>query len=693
MDNLDRLMYFTGVAADYHDYSGQFHSFDRELRCRVLTLCGYNIEDPEAVDAAVYQIDAAPWRQWLRPFMIIEQGQPIPIHCSPDSMARPLSLKLSFEMGGQRQQAVVPQELTETGEYWIGDVRYSRRAAQLADLPLGYHQLSVTDLSGHCENATLVVCPVRAYQPASGANRKVWGVGCQLYSLRSDRNHGIGDFSDLKVLIKSLASLGADFVALNPLHALCNDENTVSPYSPSDRRFLNPLYISLQEVPQWSSQYVQKKLRQHDLEAVGEALRQEDYIDYSAVARFKFQILYWFFQGFKELSASDSEQLRFAEFVNSNVALQGFAEYELNNNCYLPSEAQDPTFICYLQWLAHEQLSHCQQYAIACGMETGLLGDLAVGSVGAGFEAVSQPSLFLPQASIGAPPDPFADQGQNWGLPVVNPVEMKRTHFHHFIQLLRENMKHCGALRVDHAMSMMRLWWCLNSNESSGFQGIYVYYPMDDLINLLKLESVRSRCAIVAEDLGVVPESFREKMAASGLLANNLFYFDQYCDQYLTPPHAQQVDALLMITNHDVPTLKDWWDGSDLLRRQSLGLIVSDDELQSLRVERTQEKQKILDWLHASKRLPEHWSEADAGREFDAELCEAIHVNAASGRSVLMMLQLEDLQLMTEPVNIPGTHLEYPNWRRKQKYTLEDIFQAPRTVQLLGNVARARSHD
>lgn len=679
MEELEKLFYLTGISAEYLDYHGTCRQVPPAWRRRALELLGCDPDDPEALRSAVEALDVAPWRQWLGDCEIVDATRSrVTVRCRPEDLQRDFFWQLTCEAGERREGAFCPGELEETGDYIADGIRYSARALPLGELPAGYHhlQLSVDDARA---DATLVAAPERC-AGLDGDRPRLWGLGCQLYSLRSEHNWGIGDFGDLSELISLASRAGADFVLLNPLHAPCaGDEAMASPYSPSDRRFLNPLALDPAREPEWP-EVAEHVLGEPELGEL-QALRGEPLVDYPRVATLKYRVFAALYRTFSR-SASAERRQSLATFVaDGGAALEAFVAHECRHN---PRVAGQPELVRYLQWCAEAQLAGCQAEARGLGMRLGLVRDLAVGAVGEGAEVQSQPQLYLSGASIGAPPDPLAPQGQSWGLPVLHPLQVRAGDYAAFITLLRRNMRSCGALRVDHAMALLRTWWSLPAEAPDA--GLYVYYPSEALMALLRLESRRADCLIIGEDLGVVPAAFRASMRRDGLLGNALLYFERRDDGAFLAPGEQRDDALLMVSNHDVPTLADWWSAGDLLRRERLGLMADGSELEQALEERTRDRQRLLDWLAAEGLRP-----AGDCDSFDMVLCTAIHRACARGRAPLLMVQLEDLQLLTEPVNIPGTSREYPNWRRKQAETTARIFATPAVRELLAAVARERS--
>ncbi|WP_165954141.1 4-alpha-glucanotransferase [Seongchinamella unica] len=696
MNELEKLLYLTGVSTEYTDYHGNRRAVPGEDRLQALREMGYDPDDPASVNRAVFELDAAPWLQWLRPFYIVDQDQPvIHLHSHPQRRAEKLFWEVDTEYGTQVEGSCVPAELPETGEYHIDDCRYSAHALALGELAPGYHQLRISNGSRQ-ETAELIVSPRHCQDIPEGDGQRLWGISCQLYTLRSQRNWGVGDFSDLLQLIELAAARGADLVGLNPLHAALSDEKyAASPYAPSDRRFLNPLYIDPQRMADMDElRTLGRDPLTPDREARCAGLRDLPLVDYDAVNALKyevFELLYAHF-GATHLEAGTPRGRQFQRFLHEQGAdLEAFSAFEAVHNRHARRYADSPHFFAYLQWQAQAQLADCHTHALAMGMRIGLMRDLAVGSVPPGCEVQGAPELFVSNATIGAPPDPFADQGQDWGLPALNPVTLRQQQFGHFISLLRSNMSAAGALRIDHAMALSRLWWCLPGSEpGSTGGGLYVYYPRDEMLALLRLESRRNACMVIGEDLGVVPQEFREQMHNGRIYGNRVLYFDEYLDGRLVEPGEKQPDALFMVTNHDVPTLADWWSADDLRRRRQLGLIVNDDALQTQLEGRCRHRERLLEWLAGCSLLPAGRAGDGIDRAFDMELCEALHRAAARGASRLVLLQLEDLQLLREPVNIPGTDREYPNWRRKQQLDTSEVFADPAVQGLLDAVNEER---
>ncbi len=696
VNDQEKLLYLCGVASEFLNYSGERCVVPQDDRLRLLRLAGHSIDSPAAVAEEIFELDVSHWLKGLKAVSVTSADARVSLYNAPELLAQRLHWEVLTEQGQQHHGSVIPRDLAECGEYHYNGTRYSARELPLGKLALGYHTLRIRQDSREI-TASLIVCPVRAFDVATDnrANDKLWGISCQLYSLRSARNWGVGDFADLRELITLAAAEGADIVGINPLHALCSTKpDSVSPYSPSDRRFLNPLYIALDEVAEYQQAPSIRTLSDAaDFQVQLRALRDLDWVDHHAVCTLKYQILELAFSEFLSRH-SKSESARGREFeafvVEQGEALQQFADFEQQHNIYARQHRADGRFYCYLQWLARQQLEACQHTAIAAGMRIGLMGDFAVGAVAEGCEVSANASLYVSACSVGAPPDAYSSEGQNWGLPAMDPVALRRNRYHNFIDLMRANMRGVGALRIDHVMSLQRLWWCFPIEAGAQSKGVYVYYPMQDLLSILCLESQRNRCLIVGEDLGVVSPEVRQAMQQCGLYGNDLFYFTQYLDGRFWPLAERRREALLAVTSHDVPTLFDWWSEQDITRRFELGVIKALEERDELYRQRERDKRHLLQWLAHHQLLPPDRQDADLRKPMDMALCESVHRACARSTSRLMLLQLEDLQLLQAPINIPATSQEYPNWRRKQGLNTVEIFAREEAKRVLAAVAAER---
>lgn len=586
-------------------------------------------------------------------------------------------------------------------------------------LPLGYYQLTLTQGEQHW-SCRLVIAPKRCYEPdALLAGKKLWGACVQLYTLRSDRNWGIGDFGDLRAMVAKVAERGGAFVGLNPIHALypANPESA-SPYSPSSRRWLNVVYIDVNAVADFQlSAAAQQWWRKAATQKLLVKARNSDWVDYRSVTQLKLAALKLAFPQFQARNEQDALQQAFAHFVaegGSSLYQQAVfdalhahlsaqdrnmwgwpvwpEEYRQNNSAavaaFCQRYADEIRFYLWLQWLAASQFAECFAESRALQMPIGLYRDLAVGVAEGGAETWCERELYCMKVSVGAPPDNLGPLGQNWGLPPMDPHRMAARGYQPFIDLLRANMTHSGALRIDHVMALLRLWWIPYGETAN--HGAYVSYPLDDLLALLALESQRHRCMVIGEDLGIVPLEIVGKLRDSGVYSYKVLYFEHDVEGRFRAPRVYPVQAMATVTTHDLPTLRGYWQSNDLVLGNKLGLYPDAQVLKTLFADRELAKQGLLDGLHRYGCVPQKVGKKAALLSMSPLLNRGLQRYVADSASALLGLLPEDWLDMAQPVNIPGTSDQYPNWRRKLSHTLEEMFDDRQLNQLLKDLDKRR---
>ncbi|MDF0532769.1 4-alpha-glucanotransferase [Shewanella sp. A32] len=718
--DLEKLLYLQGVGNGFVDCDGHHHTTpatDREAILRAM--CHAELADvgEQAFAAWVSQriasLDARPWQDFLPPFQWCYADALVIRVRVPEVYSGQLTLNIDTEDGTHLSTVCSVADTPVTGDYYTENQLYLERELVLSELVAehallsigeGYHQLTITAASAMpagmntaLSRGLWMVAPRRSYAAdlPQQLSYKPWGVSVQLFSLWSSvasepRHSGIptqiGDFRALAEFIRIMAAQGADFIQLNPLHALpLQDAEAASPYSPYDRRRIHPLYISTSLCPEACQADWQKTLPKRMPVNNNGTL----WIDYPAAFKIKVTKLKALFKVFSGYPSEHPRRKALAAFVrDAGEDLQFYAKTQAQE--VTAPWLKNPEFYLYLQFVAEEQLAFCQELAKDSGMHIGLVRDLAVGAIGTGAEVRQHPRQFCTQASIGAPPDPFAPQGQNWGLTPLDPIGLRQANFGHFITLLRRNMHHCGALRIDHMMGLFRLWWWPVTADADQHGGTYVYYPFDCMMAILLLESQRAGCMLIGEDLGLVPTEIIEPMRRAGIFSNELFYFcvdESRLPQYagFKPPSEYKPHALMMLANHDVPTMAAWWQGKDLLARHRLGLY-SDNELQQAQLRRSHKRKGLLQWLRDM-----------TGQDFavDVEFCTLLPHWAgavAAGASELYSVALADLLAEADAVNIPGTSTEYPNWRRRYSIPLEHLSKNSIFTHTLTAVRNARHH-
>ncbi len=551
--------------------------------------------------------------------------------------------------------------------------------------------------------------PGHCFIPESfAAGRRAWGIAVQLYSLRSARNWGIGDFTDLARIAVIAAGHGAVLVGLNPLHARhLSRPDEASPYSPSSRICIDPMYIDVEAVPDFGECDAAVAMAAAPaFRARLQTLRDAPLVDHRSVCEVKLQVLRTVFASFRatHAHADDSRRRDLAAFVLAQgEPLARFAEFEalrlsraadglpaLDWQAW-PDGWRDPdsaalarfrleaadeiAFQMYLQWEAARQLDDAAAAARAGGLELALYRDLAVGAARDSAEAWGDQELIATRISVGAPPDQFSRSGQNWGLPPWNPRVLAARDYRPFAALLAANMAGAGALRIDHVMALMRLFWI--PDGMAGSEGAYVRQPFDALAAVLAEESRRHRCMIIGEDLGSVPDGLRERLHGLGLLSYRVLLFERHweSDGRFRLPGEYPQQALATVATHDMPTIADFWRFGDIARRAALGLFQDDAAREQEIARRHDERWKVLALLHDLGLAP-------ADPEDTQQIAEALHAAVARTPSMLAVVQLDDVLGETEPANIPGTNREYPNWRRKLSRTLDEIACDPRLERL-----------
>lgn len=582
----------------------------------------------------------------------------------PDLARRAQELALTDEADQVRFLAVGPEDgVAEPLVLPDGRTVRTRRLA-LPPLPAGRYTLAWRDV-----RCRLMVAPPFCHRPALlRAGGRAWGIAAQLYSLRRSPkgrdmgDTGLGDFTALGELIAAAAAAGAATIGLNPINALFPaDRERACPYAPSDRRFLDPIYLDIAAAPlPLAAPGVRRALAAGTPALV--ALAGREMVAYTEVWNAKRAVL-------EAAFAAGDPGADFAAFCAAGgTALENFARFEAIAEARgepdwrrWPAGLRDPAspavaaaappervrFAQYLQYLADRQLAAAT--AAGSGMAMGLYRDLAVGTAPDGAEAWAAGDLLLPGVSIGAPPDSFAPQGQVWGLPPPDPRVQRQRGFADQAGLLAANMRHAGALRIDHAAGLARLF--VIPDGATGAEGTYLAYPLADQLAQVKLESNRARCLVVGEVFGPVPDGFLETLGRAEVLSYQVLRFAQDGNGALRPPVRWPAAATACAATHDVATLRGWWEGADIAEREKLGLTDA-AAAAAERISRTHDREALRALL--------------AAEGIDAsDLLVAVHTLLARTPCQIVLVQADDLAGETLSVNLPGTDRQRPNWRRR----------------------------
>ncbi len=674
---LERLAAAHGVSASYVDFAGTRIAVSASAVVSALAALGVDATSPAVVSHALLEGEAAPWRRLIPASVIVRGRSGEVVTHAPEGVD--VVLQLELEDG-------TTLDLPLSGEVTGRRDGLARRAAALVDLPLGWHRLRATAGSDSAESV-LVVAPDRIELP-DGLDR-TWGWMVQLYSLRSADSWAMGDYGDLRTIVERAASDGAGVVLLNPLHA----ETPVlpvaaSPYSPSSRRFRSAVSLRMSAVPEYAT-------APEGVRAAVDALRPEtevDRIPRDPVWRAKLAALELLWPSHR------------AEPLRSWRAAQGRPLEEFALFCALAQEhgvpwqswpedvrrpdgpgiaqarerfAERTAFWCWVQLLVDEQLAGLGQ-----DMIVGVVHDLAVGVDAGGADAWALQDALALGTTIGAPPDSFNQQGQDWGLPPWRPDRLAELGYLPFRDVVRGVLRHAGGLRIDHVMGLFRLWWV--PSGASAAEGTYVSYDADALLAVLALEAERAGAIVIGEDLGTVEDRVRSALTATGVLGSSVLWFETEGEQFLPPEQWREL-SLATVTTHDLPTAAGFLAEEHVRVRHELGQLGLSLEQEQERVRK--DRHALLRRLDDGGLLERH----------DGDVVLAMHAMLTESPSRLVLAALGDAVGDLRQPNLPGTVDEYPNWRLPvadgsgRPLDLEELLDRPEVRRLSALLAEGVS--
>lgn len=554
-----------------------------------------------------------------------------------------------------------------------------RDAITLPPLPSGVYTLTAT-ASGRTEVVTVLAAPHRLPDIASltGADR-LWGMTLALYGLQSPRNTGLGDFEDLAQIAEIAAGQGAGFLGTNPLHNMgYADRDAISPYSPSHRGFLNTSYIALDQIV---------GLEGADIPAADfAALRDAQTLQYADHKDAHSTALEALFKVFKSKGTRPAKAAFKAFKEDGGARLLEFATFEAVSQTHgpdwrvWPDNPKPPAktkldYHMWLQWVAATQLEQAQSRVKAAGMPLGLYLDLAVGSRRDGAEAWCEQDAIAQGVSVGAPPDHLSPEGQNWNLAAFSPRKLRATRYAALRRILGQTMRHAGLIRIDHVLGLNRSFWI----PDNGSPGAYIRQPYDSLLAVIKIEAERHGCAVIGEDLGLVPEGFRDTMWGHGFYGYSVLQYEKDDHGAFRDPRHMPSQVLSCFATHDTPTAAGFATGRDI------------------------DWWETLSWVDADAAAHMRQSRAEDVATFpqDQPFAQAVHDRLAHAAADLVAVQLDDVLNVSEAQNLPGTIDQHPNWRRKYDVPLDKLAQDPRlaaTAQIMYAAGRAptkedQSHD
>ncbi|MET4226187.1 4-alpha-glucanotransferase [Oerskovia enterophila] len=695
-----------GVAPDFWGFDGERRPVSAQTLVAVLEALGVPASSPEKVAVSLEHSEDDTWRQMLPPTVVVRQGvgARFPVHVTDGAQVEVWVELEPPEAPGYRSTAPAVRErrdLPQVDDYVeprTVDGRAVGRAtfAVPEDLPLGWHEIHATS-DGTQARATLVVTPQRLELPdplRSGG--RAWGLMTQLYSVRSRASWGVGDLADLADLAWLGAHrAGADFVLVNPLAAAePRTPMTPSPYLPTSRRFVNPLYIRVEDVRETGYlTAADRSLVEWAFDPVRDLSSDPGPIDRDAAWEAKKAALEVVFAAPRStarqaaLDAFRAEQGKGLEDFATWCALadhfgdQDWPPYALDPSspgvAALREQLDDQVdFYCWLQWVADEQLEVAQRTAREAGMSIGVMHDLAVGVHPHGADAWAHRGVLAGGVTVGAPPDMYNQQGQNWSQPPWHPQALAKAGYAPYRDLLRTVLRHAGAIRVDHIIGLFRLWWIPGAARADA--GAYVRYDHEALIGILCLEAQRAGAVVIGEDLGVFEPWVRDYLTERGILGTSVLWFEKGEGGHPLPPEAYRRLALATITTHDLPPTAGYLAGEHVDLRERLGLLT--EPAYVVRREAREERDTMVALLVERGLVGEDPSER--------ELVEALHVLVAQSPAVLLGVSLADAVGERRTQNQPGTDQEYPNWKvplgdpSGNVVLLEDLFDNARLLSL-----------
>ncbi|HWR97687.1 MAG TPA: 4-alpha-glucanotransferase [Candidatus Methanoperedens sp.] len=721
--HLELLAGACGIEPAWRDNWGTVHPTAPRTAAGLLAAMGIAAEPPAAARRSLARLSEAAWCETLPPVLVVRAA--VPPERFPVALPRSaggagagrnapdFTVELIEEGGARRGASHAAGEITSLGTRRYRSGTWERFGVPLPrPFPLGYHALRVTTRRGGHEvlagEVPLIACPERCWSPPEEAGGgRAAGLGVALYGLRSGRNAGVGDIHDLRRLTRwAVRELGVSFIGLNPLHATRNRfPHNHSPYLPLSGLFANHLYLALEEIPDFAASAEARALMARGGGLLAR-LRAAEHVPYDAADRFKLRVLRALFAEFLarcwHAPGGSGRRRRFEDYLaREGAALERFALFRAldahlgtpGSACWSwrlwPEEYRRPDapgaraflaehreailFWQYLQWQLDEQLADLDRDAREAGLSLGYYHDLAMAVDEHGADAWSDQALFAEGARVGAPPDDFNAAGQDWGFPPPHPEADRSRGYPAFREQVRRACRHAGLLRIDHVMRLARLFWIPAGLPAAA--GAYVRYRRDELFGIVALESVRNRTVIVGEDLGVVPDGFREEMAAAGLCSCRLLWFERRNDGAYLPPEAYPRDAMVSITTHDLATLAGFWSDHDLETRREIGLFTSAGAYAAALAARAEERRRLAELLVGCGLL----GTARRGdpAPLDGELHNAVVTLLCQTPSRYFLLSQEDLFKVADQQNVPGTVTERPNWVWRMPWTVEQLETAP----------------
>ncbi len=686
-----------GIATHFTDGSQERKEYvvDEKTIKFLAEKMGYKAETEEDINNSIMAIEKRRWQQSMEKIYVVEEGD---VRFDLVIPAEQENEDFALHLSSDKNQVPEPVsfEVVNDEEYQlIGKTKYVRlKFIITSKLEVGYYDLMLTVANKHYKTI-LAVCPQKCWQNEA-LDKKTWGFALQLYSVKSKRNWGVGDFTDLQNFTKMAAKSGADIIGLNPLNVLSHDfPENASPYQSISRLFLNPIYIDVEVVPEFKPEDIA------DIKDDIEEFRQSELIQYEHIYPLKVRVLQKCYERFKQNQVSPRHaafeafvkeqgvelerlavfQSLYHKFVQENKGGWKFwpEEYRTPNSLavreYAKEHIDEINFFKFMQFEADRQFSQAEKAVKDSGMKIGFYRDLAVGVGQDSVEVWTEPDLFFKDAGAGAPPDAMFPNGQKWGLGAFLPNALKEMAYKPFIKILRANMHNAGALRIDHVMSMMRLFIIPDYLNI----GTYIYYNFKDMLNIVALESVLSRCTVVGESLGNVPAGFLEALESKNIYALSVLWLERYNDGWgdFKMPDAYPPRAFSSIGTHDMPPLKMWWFGYDIELSYQLGIIENEEKKNAAYKSRENDRWHMLKMLDDAGVWPQDKPRKGNyiyGEGYPEGIEEAVNAFMAKTNCPVFLAELENILHVEKRQNLPGTDRDlHPNWRRRLPVDLEDL--------------------
>ncbi len=674
-----------GIQLAYRDMAGQRREASPSTLKALLSLWGMSTDSPGALRESLREQKQRAARRPLPLVQVAWNGE-VGVLCirpGPELDLKRVYCRLLFEDGSCK--SLNPLSPASQGGALLC----------LPKLPFGYHQLEL-ECRHRVEKCLLISAPERSYSPP-GALRD-WGLFLPMYAAHSQQSWGAGNISDWEALAVWTGSLGGRVMATLPLLAafLGQPFSEPSPYSPVSRLFWNEFYLDIEKVPEFTTcPAAQKLCRSAAFQRRLGDFRKEPLIEYEGQMALRRVVLEAMAQSFFA-AASGSRRERFEQFKRTRPELMDYAcfraacehsqsswrkwEPRMRYGKLQPGDFREDAskYHAYVQWLAEEQVSGMVERCRSRGIQPCL--DLPVGVHADGYDLWREHDQFAFPVRVGAPPDPYFPNGQDWGFAPLHPERMRERRYEYVLKFLRFQMRHCGLLRVDHIMGLHRLYWIPPGFAAD--QGAYVSYPAEELYALLSLESHRNKTLLLGENLGTVPPEVNQAMERHGLRQTYVLQYEQRPNsrQALRRPPAR---SLASMNTHDMPTFAAHCAGADIEHRARLGVLPGrnlgkEHDERSRAIAALRQFLKRGGWLQRER--------ADCGA-----LLRACLAWLAESDAETILVSLEDLWLEQEPQNVPGTSAERPNWRRKTRFTVEEIQAAEGVSHLLRELASRRS--